>query len=706
MDIYDIIRIMEQGRIRTEVDIKYLEEHVKIDDDFSTRDTDERYVYKVSCRGVSYILKGFKIYLEQLMPENKGSRERCKQGLRQLCEIYEEYYSASVACILNPHFAKPLAMDQTLEFASKKGEYSHMYIEMLFEYAGTALDELGTINLKKALNLMKQSANALQSLHSVGVTHFDIKPANMVHDEETGVLKIIDMGSAYSRTKKKATSATVTFEDKVRSATLEYSPPEILRAVRKVESIPNAKVSTNAVDVYCWAMSFYSLLFNRSAENLRNDNMIYKMGSEEDYAEYLKLVEESFDGMKMKDPVEVVVRRIVKKCVLDGLRYQPRERPKIKEVVNNMKELEKIEVNSTERKIKLRKCVFEDNNNMANSIIITKTELYPRDVVKANEEQKKQIIKRKTVSKEPIMRKEVQVKNICNKCSERMKAKVEFECEHLMCKHCLVKYALKLFLLKKYYRYCSLCTSCKKIKKLKSLQLDCGCTKTKFGDTIKFFYSTNHIECGKCSKNHPLAITDLCLINDYISFNFTSLMLSAFPQSKRTSSLLDDYNCALLFTNLDTIVWVLGNTNIVTQLDLTNNHIGPKGALKIAEALEFNTSLKELDIKGNNIGDGGVEYIAQALVSNAVLERLDLGSNGIEYRGAKAISEALRGGSVLVELNLARNNLGDRSAKAICEAVQGDTSLIRLDLSHNKIGDKTKTWLKKFCETTKVQIIL
>jgi len=50
---------MKEYNIRTEVDLKYFNERVKIEGKMSVSDSDEKYVYKLNHKGVFYVLKGY-----------------------------------------------------------------------------------------------------------------------------------------------------------------------------------------------------------------------------------------------------------------------------------------------------------------------------------------------------------------------------------------------------------------------------------------------------------------------------------------------------------------------------------------------------------------------------------------------------------------------------------------------------------------------
>ena len=66
------------------------------------------------------------------------------------------------------------------------------------------------------------------------------------------------------------------------------------------------------------------------------------------------------------------------------------------------------------------------------------------------------------------------------------------------------------------------------------------------------------------------------------------------------------------------------------ELDLDHfdlNNIGDEGAMAIACALRFNSSLQELYLKHNNIGDEGATAIAEALTINSTLQKIDLVGN-------------------------------------------------------------------------------
>jgi len=349
---------MERTKIWTEVDLKYFNQKVKIEEDMSVSNSGDKYVYKVSHNKVFYVLKGYKIQIEHLNPENRTSANLFKDSITIVSEVFQEYFFARIASLFNAHFAKPLLLDYIIQVAENRFCGSYMYIEIIFEYAGTGLDKLESVTFNDAYNFMRQSANALTLLHDIGMPHFDIKPGNMVYDKNSDMLKIIDMESAFGAvTKKKVTGTIRTFNREIRSITPEYSPPEILRKIEGKEEIPDLKMSLDAIEVYCWAMSFRSILLKKTAADLIRDNERYKLELEENYKDYIEITEGTLNTIDVKDSVDKDIKNKVKDLLLCALSYQPRSRPTMKALVDDMRKFEK------EKNINIKYAETEAKNN-------------------------------------------------------------------------------------------------------------------------------------------------------------------------------------------------------------------------------------------------------------------------------------------------------------------------------------------------------
>ncbi|MBK9967202.1 MAG: protein kinase [Holophagales bacterium] len=103
-------------------------------------------------------------------------------------------------------------------------EEGGLYVVMAL-YRGRSLKErmaAGPVPVEEALDLAAQAAEGLAAMHSRGILHRDVKPANLFVTE-TGDLKVLDFGLALA-----ATSARLTATGTV-IGTLAYMPPEQLR---------------------------------------------------------------------------------------------------------------------------------------------------------------------------------------------------------------------------------------------------------------------------------------------------------------------------------------------------------------------------------------------------------------------------------------------------------------------------------------------
>jgi len=644
-----------EKKLRTKVDIKCFKESVKFVHEFKVGD-EGRYVYQVSHQNINYILKGFRIQLEHLNISKEKSKEFFMQNLVEISEVFQEYYFAKAASKISSHVTAPLCLDFAIEFAKDETSYSYIYIEIIFEYGGTALSSLQSITLESIYNLMRQSANALFILHNLGIAHFDIKPANMVYDNKNDLLKVIDMGSAFGSSKRKKLSATTKrLDGKVRTATPEYAPPEMLNMDIDQSKNPESDFSLTGIDVYCWAMSFFAMLTKRRNDELAADTKSHRSGSEIEYKDFVNIVERQLNSVDPKTPKEKDLKDIIKSLLTKALNFIPKERPTIKDIINEMRKFER-------KKKHYLKYLEEEANH--------------------NENLMKLFVSYDTV---------------------------KLTCDHEVSKDYLVKYVLELFVKKKEYNYSCFCLSCQKVQKLKSLPLDCGCVWTQFGTKIKLDNSNK----GKCIENEDLNYIDLGLVNGFMSLNPTVQMIVDHPEEKKNLTLAGLPNKAsakdLIKIPKAVKQFDFGKSekkeaegrdfNRVTKLDLSFKNLEGENINIVIEEIKANPALEEFNLWRNKIRDKGAKVIAEELKSNLTIKRLNLSNNEIGDGGAKAIGEMLRTNNKFIELSLSHNEIKGEGARVICEALKGNDTLSNLRIDNNKIGNEGA---KAFSELLKI----
>ena len=270
------------------------------------------------------------------------------------------------------------------------------------------------VEIEDVYDLMKQSAVGLSLLHNMGITHFDIKPQNMVIS--SNVLKIIDMGSLYEFAEEsKLYSPTKSITSKIREFTQIFSPPEILRKLENINFV-QTDYELGKIDGYSWAMAFFVILTKRSQHNLTRDINTYKLGEKDKYNDYLKnVIEFELEKIDAKNESAEKTKKLVIELIKKQLRFNPKKRYKMCKIVKKMREFEKNENIKT-------KCTSKEQeyiNNTLNLFMIDK-----ETISKEKEDDEKET---KSSSKLLAIKKELNevYKNIKAKDEEIEKLKAE-----------------------------------------------------------------------------------------------------------------------------------------------------------------------------------------------------------------------------------------------------------------------------------------
>ena len=140
---------------------------------------------------------------------------------------------------------------------------------------------------------------------------------------------------------------------------------------------------------------------------------------------------------------------------------------------------------------------------------------------------------------------------------------------------------------------------------------------------------------------------------------------------------------------------ILRSTHVpsLTKLQLQQNHIGPNGAVFLADALkDGHCNLRHLHLKGCGVGVQGATALAEGLASpHCILQDLRLESNNLGDEGIRHIAQALwtNRNDQLYNLELKGNGIGPKGAIEIAEKClqSNNTAMESLGLSDNSIGE-------------------
>jgi len=124
------------------------------------------------------------------------------------------------------------------------------YIEGVDLYAKVKRE--GPLEVREAVDLVRQAALGLQYAHEEGLIHRDVKPANLMLDKR-GTLKILDLGLALARDEDRS-SLTREHDEKV-LGTADYLAPEQAR---------DSHLADRRSDIYALGCTLYYLLVGRA----------------------------------------------------------------------------------------------------------------------------------------------------------------------------------------------------------------------------------------------------------------------------------------------------------------------------------------------------------------------------------------------------------------------------------------------------------
>jgi Ran GTPase-activating protein (RanGAP) involved in mRNA processing and transport len=146
----------------------------------------------------------------------------------------------------------------------------------------------------------------------------------------------------------------------------------------------------------------------------------------------------------------------------------------------------------------------------------------------------------------------------------------------------------------------------------------------------------------------------------------------------------------------------------IRVVDLTDNQIGTKGALRFARLIYGTNRLISVSLGSNSIADEGVEALFHALCTNISVVAVDLGSaapvgrNSFGLRASRTLSKMLRHNLALSSLNISMCELTADLITIVADGLSQNGTLSELELSCNSIRSKGAAALLSACIKSRI----
>jgi hypothetical protein len=134
----------------------------------------------------------------------------------------------------------------------------------------------------------------------------------------------------------------------------------------------------------------------------------------------------------------------------------------------------------------------------------------------------------------------------------------------------------------------------------------------------------------------------------------------------------------------------LGRGSRLTRLYLAQNNIAGDDCVELVRMLETNTALRLLDLRVNRIGDLGGEALGGLLAKTGTLSSLEVSQNELGNRGALALAEGIAANRAisasLTSISLIGNKFTDVGARALEDALHTPGARTKLTMRLNLSG--------------------
>ncbi|CAK4528937.1 unnamed protein product [Aphanomyces euteiches] len=135
----------------------------------------------------------------------------------------------------------------------------------------------------------------------------------------------------------------------------------------------------------------------------------------------------------------------------------------------------------------------------------------------------------------------------------------------------------------------------------------------------------------------------------------------------------------------DALAQLVASCPKLSVLDLANNRIGTRSAVRLVDAVALSSSVTLLNLRGNHLLDR-IHGAIGRLLRASPLRTLDLSDNKLRDKTGRAIGAALAANSSLETLSMTWNTMSSIGSGAILHALEGNTSLTSLSLGWNRVG--------------------